>query len=71
MYNANPRHEDNSQKTEALILQHPLPVTAGSDTHRDEDVARSGLLSPREIKTSEDFIALLKSGEAKIIREGV
>ena len=46
-------------------------VSAGSDAHRDEDVALTGLESDYEIKTAEDFIRLIKSGKAKIIKEQV
>ena len=68
VYNSNPRHEDNSELTEAFVKEFGLPVTAGSDAHRDEDIAHTGLESDFEIKTVEDFVRLVKSGEAKIIR---
>ena len=68
VYNSNPRHEDNSELTEQFVKEFSLPVTAGSDAHRDEDIALSGLESDFEIKTVEDFVRLVKSGEARIIR---
>lgn len=72
IYNSNPRHEDNSALSEKLAGENAqLVVSAGSDAHREEDVARSGLLSECEIKTVEDFIKLLKSGKAKLIKEDV
>ena len=72
MYNSNPRHEDNSERSEALVKNNPsLWISAGSDAHREEDVAKSGVISEYEIKTVDDFIKLLRSGEAKIIREEI
>lgn len=69
VYNSNPRHEDNSDKSEALVKEcSQLYITGGSDAHRDEDIAGSGVLSEYEIKTSEDFINLIKSRKAEIIK---
>ena len=45
-----------------------LPITAGSDTHRYEDVARTGVMTKYEIKTAEDYIRAVMSGELIIIR---
>ena len=71
VYNSNPRHEDHSDMSEAFARAHCFSVTAGSDTHRDEDIALTGVESEFEIKTAEDFIRLVKSGEVKIIKEQV
>ena len=71
VYNSNPRHEDNSDKTHEFAAIHSLPVTAGSDAHREEDIALTGIESEYEINTAEDFIKLIKSGETKIIKEQI
>ncbi len=68
VYNSNPRHEDHSDMTEKLSAEHGLPVSAGSDAHRDEDVALSGVETDVEVKTAEDFINLVKLGKVKVIR---
>lgn len=68
IYNPNPRHEDHSDKTEAVVREYGLCVTGGSDSHRPEDIARSGVETEEEIKTTEDFVAAVKSGRATIIR---
>ena len=39
----------------------------GSDTHRNEDIALSGIETENEIKSAEDFIEAVKSGKVKII----
>ena len=68
VYNSNPRHHDFSEKSQALAKEHNLFVIGGSDTHREEDVALSGIETDVEIKSVEEFIELVKSGNVKIIR---
>ena len=68
IYNSNPRHENNTPLAEALADNTGLPITAGSDTHRPEDVALTGIITETEIKTVEDYIRAVKSGSLKIIR---
>ena len=68
IYNSNPRHNDYNDKAELLASERGLYVTAGSDAHRDDDAAVSGLYSGAPIKTMDDFIALVKSGKATIIK---
>ena len=65
VYNSNPRHEDENERAEALAKEHNLYVTFGSDAHRLEDVAGCAVLSENEIKTVDDFITLVKFGQAK------
>ena len=69
IYNSNPRHNDNSEKTEKLCENRSLYITAGSDAHRIEDVGGAGLLSETPIHTAKDFITLVKSGTAQIYRK--
>ncbi len=66
--NSNPRHTPNDDLAEQTAKVHGLYRTAGSDSHRIEDVAGCGMLSENEIKTVEDFIELLKSGKAEMYR---
>ena len=68
IYNSSPKNNDYSEKSEAVAREHGLCFTAGSDAHSPESAALTGLLSENEIKTVEDFIELLKSGKAQIIR---
>jgi len=65
--NSNPRHDNYSEKAVAFATENALPMTAGSDTHRYEDVARSGVMTPYEIKTADDYIRAVKCGEVIII----
>ena len=68
VYNANQRHKDFSEKSEESAIQNGLYMTAGSDTHRLEDVAKGGVLTVTEIKSAEDYISLVKSGKIELFR---
>ncbi len=71
IYNSNPRHKDFSEKSEKCAKEHSLYVTAGSDSHQLPDIGKGGILSETEIKTAEEFIALIKSGKAILYKGGV
>ena len=45
-------------------------MSAGSDAHRDEDIGGAAVLSETEIKTVEDYLELLRSGKASLMRWG-
>lgn len=68
IYNSNPRHEDNSEKSEKLAKEMSLPMTSGSDAHRPEDVGRSGIVTDFEIKSAKDYINAVKIGALQHIR---
>ena len=68
--NSNPRHENFNDNVIALANEHGLLITAGSDAHRIEDVDGAAVLSPFEIKSANDYLALLRSGEAKLLLHG-
>lgn len=68
--NSNPRHENFDEETLALAKEHNLLISAGSDAHRTEDIAGAAVISPYEIKTTEEYLDLLKSGKAKLMKNG-
>lgn len=68
VYNSNPRHQDLSDKTEQCADENNLYKTYGSDAHKLEDIGGSGVLSNKEIKSVEDYINLIKSGEIGAIK---
>jgi predicted metal-dependent phosphoesterase TrpH len=70
IYNSNPRHLDYSDKSESIAKQFGLYVSAGSDTHAPEDIALSGIETDEEIKTSRQFIELVKNKNVRLIRGG-
>ena len=61
VHNSNPRHENYTDLAEAQAKEHNLYMTAGSDAHRLDDYALSGMISENEIKTMDEFIELVKS----------
>ena len=69
VYNSNPRHNDYNDKAKALASEKGFYMTAGSDAHRLEDVGNSGILTETEIKTIDEFIDVIKSGNFDIITE--
>ena len=61
--NGNPRHENNNDKALELCLRHPEYYRlAGSDTHRDKDEARAGVILPERVKDSYAYKAIIESG---------
>ena len=68
--NSNPRHENYDDEITELAKKHGMLMSAGSDAHRDEDIGGAAVLSETEIKTVEDYLALLRSGKAKLMRWG-
>lgn len=68
VFNSNPRHENHTEKAFAFAKEYGLPMTAGSDSHRHEDIARSGIVSSCEVKNAEDYVRLIMNGDFEIIR---
>ena len=71
IYNANPRHlaHAHNELAQAIARREGKGFirTAGSDSHRTEDTARSGLRSPILPADAASFAALLRSGEYETI----
>ena len=68
VYNSNPRHEDFSEKSEAVAKEYGLAMIGGSDAHRDEDIAGAGIETEEKIESAEQFVRLVKEGKARVIR---
>ncbi len=68
IHNSSPRHENHTDLAEAQAKEHNLYMTAGSDAHRLDDYALSGMISETEIKTIDEFVELVKSGRGQLIR---
>lgn len=65
--NANPRHEDSSEKAKKTAEDNGLYICGGSDAHRTEDVGRGGIITETEIKTAQDLINAIMSRKIEII----
>ena len=70
IYNSNPRHfvKGDEERVGKIIKQFDLFAIGGSDAHLVEDVALSGVGSNYEIKTSEDFVNLIKNRESAVLK---
>lgn len=67
--NTNPRHFVESDEPRAIEIaqKYNLPITAGSDAHRIEDVGLTGIFSQKKITTIEDYIEQLKNGKTMML----
>lgn len=64
----------HNQRAEGLAAALGLPMTAGSDAHRQADIGRGLLLLPDGLEDEEDLLAALRKGEGKpagLSRSGV
>ncbi len=68
--NCNKRHfvETDEERTLTIAKENGLLVTAGSDAHRPEDIALSGVGSDYIISSSQEYIELLKSGKQILLK---
>ena len=71
VYNSNPRHDNYTEKAIETAQKYNKPMTAGSDSHRTEDTALTGVETEEEIRTAENYINAVMNGKIKIIREEV
>ena len=62
VYNGNPRHNSRNEIARHWARLHGLLMTAGSDYHEREDVARGGLLTIEPITTIEELQAAIRKG---------
>ena len=64
VFNGNPRHQNENEKALELAGGHPCMIkTSGSDFHQMEDLARGGIETDWDVRTSAQMAALLRSGE--------
>lgn len=68
--NLNPRHENFDEKCIELARETKKPMSAGSDAHREEDIARAAMLSEEPIVSWEQYIELLFGGKLQLFGNG-
>lgn len=69
VFNSHPRHDNRNEEVQAIADRYPhLLQTAGSDAHRIQDIGGTAVLSETPIETVEDYLALLRSGQAQLQR---
>jgi len=64
VHNTNPRHENFDEKCEAVAAEYNLFRTGGSDAHRPEDVAGTGVVTETPIESVDAFIQAVRDGAA-------
>lgn len=66
-FNAHPRHDSRNSIAKAWAELYNLKTISGSDCHQIPDIARSGILTEKEIKTIDDLLKVLKNDEYELI----
>lgn len=64
--NGNPGHDSRNALAAGYARDHRLFETAGSDTHREEEVGNAGLLLPRRPDSIADVISMIREREATV-----
>ncbi len=67
VYNGKASKEENQSALKWANEINNIIKTSGSDCHRESGVAKGGIITNEPIKTNEDLIRILKSGEYKLI----
>ena len=60
VYNGNPRHDSHNDAARLFAERHHLKMLSGSDSHRPEDVARGGILTPDWVRSSSALVRFLR-----------
>ncbi len=65
--NANPRHDSRNDIAEIWATKFGLHGISGSDCHQKEDIARGGIETDEDVKTTEDLVRVLREGIYRIL----
>jgi len=68
VFNGNPRHRNENEKAMLRAETYPEMIrTSGSDFHQMEDLARGGIETERDIRTSAELAQMLRDGAYRLI----
>lgn len=67
VFNAHPKHDSRNDIAMQWADKYGLNKISGSDAHRPHGMALSGITTENEIKTIQDLLAVLRSGEYELI----
>lgn len=67
VYNANPRHDSRNELAALYAEEYGLITTAGSDCHRTEDIAISGLLTKKVPSDDLGMMRLIRSRNFELL----
>lgn len=68
VYNGNPRHNSNNDKTYKWALENNIVMVSGSDFHEEEDLAKGGIITRKDFSSIKELVEIIKSGGYSIIR---
>lgn len=68
VYNAHPRQQSRNDIAAMWAKKFGLLVVGGSDFHQEPDVDQSGLLTNTPVKTMDELVNILKSGDFEIYK---
>ena len=66
-FNAHPRHDSRNSIAGAWAELYNMRTISGSDAHQIPDLARGGIMTPTEIKNSQDLLTVLNSCDYNLI----
>lgn len=64
IYNGNPRYESYNDKAYDFAARNNLRMISGSDFHRQEDLARGGIVTSEAIKDAKQLVSVLIQNKA-------
>lgn len=70
VYNGNPRHHSDNAKAARLAKAKEWMALSGSDFHREEDVARGGILLPELPEDPQTFAEMLRAIRTPVLITG-
>lgn len=68
IHNGNPRHNSRNEIAEHWAKLNGLKTSSGSDYHQEGDEAHGGIITETEIKTEEELLNILNSGNYEVIK---
>ncbi len=69
VFNGNIRQNSHNFLAEATANHYRLIRTAGSDFHKPDDPTNGGIVTERRIRSNEELLRVLRSGDYDLIRE--
>ena len=66
-FNSHPRHDSRNDIAMAWAKKYDLQMISGSDAHRPQDVAISGIRTKEIVKTSEQLVEVLRNRDYEMI----
>ena len=70
VYNGHKSHEEHNEVSKAFAKSFSLIETSGTDYHEQAHYPDGGIVTDKKVKTNEDLLAVLRSGNYKLIEDG-